>query len=185
MTEGLTDPRALSTAIVLINGYDEKMPLKDLCLYTWIRAALTFGQKRFFVQWRIVNANMCQSSKNKWYWVCSQSSEGVKEDKSHRIWKNVVKHSLQYITWTLLSWTHRSCDRPHKSAHDQFCQNSNTDWRGAHETLPLAEELLMINDFWWRGSYFVSRFWSSHNPTNIPMPMNTQATQVEPSVLHF
>lgn len=51
------------------------------------------------------------------------------------------------------TWTHSviSCTKP---AQDQSCHNFSMGWGGAQEFPPLAEELLVIDDFWERECQF-------------------------------
>lgn len=42
-------------AIVFLNGHVVKLPSKCLCLYPKICAALNLDQRRFLVQWAVIN----------------------------------------------------------------------------------------------------------------------------------
>lgn len=44
-------------------------------------------------------------------------------------------------------------------AQNQVSQHSSMMWGGAHETPPLSEELVTVDDFSGRKSHFTSRAW--------------------------
>lgn len=118
MVMEVTGTRVECTTVVLLSGHGIKLSSEYSCLYTKTSAAISLGQRSFWLQWETVNTGTHNWSKC-WEWVmveCSALNEisvipSKAQRTSHKRDQNKVRaREWKGWLWNTIFWTwHNHC----------------------------------------------------------------------------
>ena len=109
------------TTVVLLSGHGIKQSSEYSCLYTKTSAAISLGQRSFWLQWRQLTQRLitAQNAENEWWWSAQclmghlyhplQGSWNISEEGSE--WHKI--QGMKGVLWNTIFWTwHSHC--PHE-----------------------------------------------------------------------